>query len=63
MDINDLRGLAAVFVLIAFSGICWWAFSPKQRERFNEAANLPFAEDQASGKPSAGLSNKTQEQK
>ncbi len=45
MDINDVRGLAAVFVLIAFIGICWWAFSPKRKQRFDDAANLPFADE------------------
>lgn len=46
MDINDVRGLAAVFVLIAFIGICWWAFAPRRKQRFDDAANLPFADEQ-----------------
>lgn len=45
MDINDVRGLATVFILIAFIGICWWAFSPRRKARFDEAANLPFADE------------------
>lgn len=45
MDINTLRGLSSVFVMLAFAGICWWAFSPKRRKKFDEAANLPFADE------------------
>lgn len=45
MDINLLRGLATVTVLIAFVGICIWAYSGKRKEQFEQAANLPFADD------------------
>lgn len=45
MDINTLRSLSPVLVLLAFIGICWWAFSPKRRKRFEEAARLPFADE------------------
>lgn len=47
MDINTLRGLSTVFVFLAFAGVCWWAFSPKRRKKFDEAANLPFADEPA----------------
>ena len=45
MDINTLRGLSTVLVMIAFAGICWWAFGRKRKDRFDEAANLPFDDD------------------
>jgi len=45
MDINTLRALSTVFVALAFIGICWWAFSPRRRQKFKEAAQLPFADD------------------
>lgn len=45
MDINTLRGLSTVFVLIAFIGVCWWAFAPRRKRQFDEAANLPFDDD------------------
>ena len=55
MDIiNDLRSIMTVVSLLTFLGIIWWAFSGKNRGRFEEAANLPFAEDDdldASGMP------------
>lgn len=45
MDINDWRGISTIFVFLAFIGICWWAFSPKRRKRFETDAQLPFADE------------------
>ena len=45
MDINDLRGLSTLFMLIAFLGLCFWAYSSKRKTTFDEAANLPFADE------------------
>ena len=47
MDINDLRGLSTIFVMIAFVSICWWAFSPSRKKSFSDAASLPFADEEA----------------
>ncbi len=44
MDINDLRGLSTLFMLVSFLGLCFWAYSSKRRSAFSEAANLPFAD-------------------
>lgn len=44
MDINDLRALSTVLMFLAFVGILIWAFSGR-RDRFEDAANLPFADD------------------
>ncbi|HDY83093.1 MAG TPA: cbb3-type cytochrome c oxidase subunit 3 [Halieaceae bacterium] len=43
MDINDLRGLSTLFLMITFIGLCIWAYSSKRKKSFDEAANLPFA--------------------
>jgi cytochrome c oxidase cbb3-type subunit 4 len=51
MDINLLRALATVFVFVAFIAICVWAYSGKRKKRFDEAANLPFADEQPDRKP------------
>lgn len=48
MDINTVRGLSTIFVAIAFFGVCWWALSPKRKKKFDEAANLPFADEELS---------------
>lgn len=45
MDINTLRGISTIFVAIAFISICVWAYAPKRKKRFEEAANLPFADE------------------
>ena len=47
MDINDLRGQSTVFAMAAFIGVCLWAYSSKRTKNFDEAANLPFTDDQA----------------
>lgn len=44
MDIPVLRGILAVLCLLAFLGIVAWAWSGHQRARFEEAARLPFDE-------------------
>lgn len=46
MDMNDFRSLSTVLVAIAFAGVCWWAFAPSRRKRFEEDAKLPFADDE-----------------
>ncbi|TXS95491.1 cbb3-type cytochrome c oxidase subunit 3 [Parahaliea maris] len=46
MDINDLRGLSTLFLMISFIGLCFWAYSSKRRASFDEAAQLPFADEE-----------------
>jgi len=46
MDINDIRGFSTVLMALAFFGICWWAFSSSRKKKFEEAANLPFADEE-----------------
>ena len=43
MDINDLRVIVTVLVLVAFLGIVFWAYSRKRKRDFDEAARLPFS--------------------
>lgn len=45
MDINDLRGISTAFLLVAFIGLVFWAYSGKRKKTFDEAANLPFADE------------------
>lgn len=44
MDIHTARGLIAALSLALFVGIVLWAWSRRQRSRFDEAAQLPFNE-------------------
>ncbi|MDC0662057.1 cbb3-type cytochrome oxidase subunit 3 [Marinobacter sp. SS21] len=45
MDINEVRGIHTLLVMIAFLGICWWAYSARRKKPNDEAANLPFDDD------------------
>jgi len=45
MDINDLRGLSTVMLLVSFIGLCFWAYSGRRKHEFDEAASLPFADE------------------
>ena len=42
----DLRVIITVVSFIVFLLIVWWAYSGRQKKRFDEAANLPFADDE-----------------
>lgn len=46
MDVNDLRGIQTLLVMIAFFGIVWWAYSSHRKKSNDEAANLPFDDDE-----------------
>jgi cytochrome c oxidase cbb3-type subunit 4 len=40
-----LRGLATLFAMLAFLGVCAWAWSRRRRQKFDDAAQLPLEED------------------
>ncbi|WP_084310493.1 cbb3-type cytochrome oxidase subunit 3 [Pseudomonas jinjuensis] len=45
MDIGLIRGLGTIVVTVAFIGVLLWAYSGKRKQRFDEDALLPFADD------------------
>ncbi len=45
MDINTLRGLGTIFAMVAFIGVVIWAYSSYKKKDFDEAAQLPFLDD------------------
>jgi len=45
MDANVWRSAITLILFIAFLGIVWWAYGRRRKERFDEAANLPFADE------------------
>jgi cytochrome c oxidase cbb3-type subunit 4 len=59
VDINDVRGFATVLMMVAFAGICWWAFSPKRKDRFTDDANLPFEDEKKHQQSQAGRASMT----
>lgn len=61
MDTGTLGAISTVLVTIAFFGVCFWAFSPKLKKRFEEDAKLPFADDEPSSQqPNIQQPNKQQ---
>lgn len=47
VDINTLRGLTTLLLLIAFIGLVLRVYSRRQKPHFDEAAQLPFADEEA----------------
>ncbi len=45
MEINDMRSVITLLAFIAFIGIVLWAYHGKSRRGFDEAAQIPFADD------------------
>ena len=46
MDINVMRSAVTVLSLLIFLGIVAWAWSKRNRAEFEDAANLPFQDEQ-----------------
>lgn len=45
MDLGDLRGIGTVLCMLGFFAVAFWAYSPSRKARFEEDADMPFAED------------------
>ena len=45
MDVNDLRVVTTVLSFAVFIGILVWAFSKRNKEDFDAAAQLPLDQD------------------
>jgi len=45
MDYSIIQSVWTIVVLVLFVGIVVWAWSGKRKQRFDEAANIPFDED------------------
>ncbi len=46
MELNDIRAWHTLLLLILFLGIVFWAYSKRRKKSFDEAANLPFADEE-----------------
>jgi cytochrome c oxidase cbb3-type subunit 4 len=40
-----LNGIGTVCAFVAFIAICLWAYNPRKKKQFDEAALLPFADE------------------
>ena len=55
-DLGLMRGVIALITLLTFVGICWWAYRPANRSRFEEDALLAFADDEVEAMTAASES-------
>lgn len=46
MDYGTLQGIITIIVMLVFVGIFAWAYSSRQKKRFDEAANLVFSDEE-----------------
>ncbi len=45
MDQGTLEGIGTLLAMLAFLAVCVWAYSARNKARFDEAAMLPFADE------------------
>ena len=45
MDLTFIQAIWTIVVMVVFIGIVIWAWSGKRKQRFEDAANIPFNED------------------
>ena len=55
MNFTLIQSLWTILVMVAFIGIVIWAWSGKRKQRFEDAANIPFNED---GQPQSDSTSK-----
>lgn len=55
---NTFRGLFTVVLLVAFVGIVLWAYGKRRKQRFDDAANLPFADEEIAKRSATDEGNK-----
>jgi len=62
MDFTLIQSLWSIVILITFIGIVLWAYSSKRKAAFDEAARLPFDDDELDGqnKPAAQKNTKAE---
>lgn len=58
MDLTIIRSIITVLMFVIFIGICFWAWSSKRKKEFDDAANLPFADEDATDEQNQNLRNK-----
>jgi len=62
MDQGTMQGIGTILAMIAFLGVCWWAFSKHKKKDFEEASRLPFDDDELKGSESGASENRNKRQ-
>lgn len=57
LNINDWRGISTTFLLISFLATWLWLWGSKRKKGFDEAANMPFLDEELSQRSAAGEKN------
>lgn len=50
MDMNTFRGIFTLVLMAVFISLIIWAYSSKRKKDFDEAAGLPFADEETDRK-------------
>lgn len=45
MSIGVWQSIATVLAMIAFAGVSWWAYNPRNRKRFEDDARIAIDTD------------------
>ncbi len=40
-----ISGIVTLLAMLCFVGVVWWAYAPRRRQRFDEAAALPLSDE------------------
>ncbi|MCG3721371.1 cbb3-type cytochrome oxidase subunit 3 [Vibrio cincinnatiensis] len=54
MDIGTIHSIWTIVLFVSFIGVVWWAYGKKRKARFEEAANLIFADEESSSSTKQG---------
>ena len=55
MDIGTIHSIWTIVLFASFIGVVWWAFGKSRKARFEEDANLVFADEQKSASEEKGV--------
>lgn len=45
MNYGLMHSIATVFAVLAFAGVCWWAYRPANRQRFESIGRQAIEND------------------
>jgi len=55
MDIGTIHSIWTLVLFISFLGVVWWAYGKSRKARFDEAANLVFADEKQAQEAEKGV--------
>lgn len=47
MDMTLIRSVFTVLMFVIFLGICWWAYSSRNKKKFDEYARMALEDEDA----------------